>query len=442
MMAIRTGCVLIGVLALAGAAFGQNFSGTYTMSSGTTKLTLVLDQGSGSRVSGTLSSSTGTVFRLTGEIEEDTVLGTCQGQAGTSQFEASFEGALLIFTLIETGPTGEVTSRSLEFVRAAGEASPSAELGLPPAEPGPAAPKAGGAGPRPAPAQPARPAQAAPRQPSGGGNAVSAPEMGIAFAIPTGWNSQKQDDAIYLTSTSYKGFILIQRHSYDNLQQMASEASQGIVDESSNTRLMPVSGFQAFGSNGLAAEFSGMAQGRQAHTFAIGLISPQGGGVTIMAVTESASYTQDYPGFVRSIAGSLSFMLAGPAGGPQIAGPQAGAATDTSLMSYFAGEWYSHSSGSTIYGGAGTERTMTLCPDGFYRDSSEFSASGGGWGGANAQSGWGRWSIQGDKIQGVIFVTYPDGRTKRLPYRIVSKEEQTINFDGIVYVFAGKPKCR
>ncbi len=47
-------------------------------------------------------------------------------------------------------------------------------------------------------------------------------------------------------------------------------------------------------------------------------------------------------------------------------------------MRYFAGDYYSYSSGSTLSGGAGTERTVTLCPDGLYRDSYEFSASGTG----------------------------------------------------------------
>ena len=162
-----------------------------------------------------------------------------------------------------------------------------------------------------------------------------------------------------------------------------------------------------------------------------------------MAATEAASYSSDYSDAVLAIAGSLSFLPVGASGGAPMAGAQGGGgATDSSLLSYFAGEWYSYSSGSTIYGGAGTERTMTLCPDGNFRDSSEFSASGGGWGAANAQGGWGRWTIQGDKNQGVIFVTYPNGQTKRIPYRVVSKEEQTINFDGVTYAFAGTAKCR
>jgi hypothetical protein len=443
-MGKRIASIIFGMIVLAVAGFGQNFKGTYTMTSGATKLTLVLNQGGGGQVTGTLSSSTGAVFQLNGKIEDDIALGTCQGQAGTSQFEASFEGSLLIFTLIETSQGGEVTSRSLEFTRAAGGASPSAELGLPPAAPGPAA-KAKATPPRPVVPQTA---PSAPPQPSGGGNVVSVPEMGVSFAIPAGWNSQKQGEAIYLTSTSHKGFILIQRHAYNSLEQMAKEASQGIVDESTKTRLMPVSPFQPFGKNGMVAEFSGVAQGQKARTFAIGLISPQGGGVTIMAATEEASYSSDYSDSVLAIAGSLSFLSSGASGGgPQTAGGQTGGGArgggDMDLLKYFAGEWYAYSSGSTIYGGAGTERKMTLCPDGLYRDSSEFSASGTGeWGATNAQSGWGHWSIQGDKTQGVIMVTYPNGQSKRFAYRIISKEQQTISFDGVTYAFAGAAKCR
>jgi hypothetical protein len=448
-MGRRTACVLIGIFISVAAAFGQNFKGTYTMTSGATKLTLVLNPGGRGQVTGTLSSSTGAVFQLNGKIVDDIVTGTCQGQAGTSQFEASFEGSLLIFTLMETSPSGEVTSRSLDFTRAAGGASASDALGLSPAAPAATVAKPRVQSQAPSAPQPdvPQPAPSAPPQPSGGGNVVSVPEMGVSFAIPAGWNGQKKGDAIYLTSTNYKGFILIQRHAYNSVKQMADEASQGIVDESSNTRLMPVSQFQPFGKNGMVAEFSGLAQGKQTRTFAVGLISPQGGGVTIMAATEAASYSSDYSDFVLAIAGSLSFTPAGATGGsqtagPQMAGPQGGGATDSSLMSYFAGEWYSYSSGSTISGGAGTERTMTLCPDGLYRNSSEFSASGGGWGAANAQGGWGRWTIQGDRNQGVIMVTYPNGQSRQVPYRVISKQEQTISFDGITYAFAGKPKCR
>jgi hypothetical protein len=445
--------IVFGTIILAAAAFGQNFSGTFTLTSGTTKLTLVLNQGAAGQVTGSLTSSTGATFKLNGKLEEDIVIGTCQGQAGTSQFEASFEGALLIFTLMETGQSGEVTSRSLEFSRAGGGAggSTSDALGLPPAAGGAAAAKPGGQAQPPAASRPSlpRPAPSAPAEPSAGGNVISVPELGVSFAVPPGWSGQKQAESVYLTSTNRKGFIVITRHAYNSFQEMAQEAGQGIVDASTNTRLMPMSQFQPFGKNGMVAEFSGTAQGQKARAFAIGLLSPQGGGVTIMAATEAASYSSDYSDAVLAVAGSLSFLAGGAqGGGAPMAGPQGGygsgaGATDTSLMSYFAGEWYSYSSGSTIYGGAGTERKMTLCPDGNYRDSSEFSAGGTGqWGAANAQAGWGRWTIQGDRNQGTISVTYPNGQTRRIPYRVVSKEEQTISFDGVTYAFAGNPNCR
>jgi hypothetical protein len=428
---------LIEVVICAVAAFGQSYQGTWTMISGTTKLTLVLKQGAAEQVTGSLSSSTGAVFQLNGQVKEGIVMGTCQGQAGSSQFEASFEGSILILTLVEVGATGEVTSRSLQFTRAGGGSSVSAELGLPTAPAGTAAPKAGATSPKPASPQPNAPAAPALQPPMGAGSPVSYPEMGISFTTPAGWVAQKQGDAIYLTSTSYKGFIFIQRHAYNSLEQMAKEANQGIVDEARATRLMPASQFQAFGKNGLAVEFSGTVQGRQARSYAIGLISPGGGGVTIMAATEAPSYTDAYPGFVRAIAVGITFVSAAPSAGNQAVG-----ALNSDLMSYFAGEWYSYTSGSTIYGGAGTERKMTLCPNGLYRDSSEFSASGGDWGRASQQAGRGRWAIQGDKLHGVIMVRYPNGQSRQIDYQKNSKAGKIFDFDGIMFVFAGEADCR
>jgi hypothetical protein len=249
------------------AASAQSFRGTYTLTSGGVTLTLSLDQGSGGRVTGTLSSTKGTSFRLEGEIEDGIASGTCSGGAGQSMFEAEFEGSKLIFTLTEIGAGRAASSRSLEFTRTSQ------------------------AGAKPAP-------------PATKGQPVSKPTPPPASSAPS---------------------------------------------------------------------------------------------------------TQ----------------------------------TDTGLLRYFAGEYYSYSGGSTIYGGAGTERTVTLCPDGTYRDSYEFSASGTGqWGGASSRRGTARWSMQGDKNRGVITITYPNGQTKRISLQVVSKSEGILLIDGIKFAFAGAPKCR
>ena len=417
---------ILGIV-VATPAFGQNYRGTYTTTSSGVTLTLLLEQDSAGRISGTLSSTKGTRSRLEGKIQEGIATGTCSGESGQSYFEAEFEGRKLVFTLVEVNATGDGTSRSLEFVRSSG-GGPKA----PPQAPSAPAPRPESAPKSPAPQAPAP----APKIPDSG-KRVSDPQMGISFVPPAGWIAQKQGEVFLLGSNTHKGFILIQPHSFSDLKQMAEEAGQGIVEEDSGIRLMPASKFQAFGSNGLSGDFEGIVQGRQARAFAIGLVSPKGGGVTILAAVESGSYTKDYQDFVRSIASGLKFSEAQPSGPTGSSGP-----SDAGLMKYFAGEYYSYSSGSTLSGSAGTQRTVTLCPDGIYRDSYEFSASGSGWGSANSQRGAARWSIQGDKGRGAIVVTFADGQTKRFSYQVVSKDEGTILFDGVRFAYAGAPKCR
>jgi hypothetical protein len=414
---------ILGIVVVA-PAFGQNYRGTYTLTSGGVTLTLVLEQDTAGRITGTLSSTKGTRFRLEGKIQEGIATGTCSGESGQSYFEAEFEESKLIFTTVEVNASGEGASRSLEFVRSSGGGT----------KPTPQAPSA------PAPRSEAVPRPQAPAPTPNnqdGGKRVSDAQMGISFVPPSGWIAQKQGEGFLLGSNTHKGFILILPHTFTGLNQMAEEARQGIVEEDSGIQLMPVSQFQAFGSNGISGDFEGMIQGRRARAFAIGLLSPRGGGVTILAAVETGSYTQDYPGFVRSIASGLKFSEAQSSSPSGSSGP-----SDAGLMKYFAGEYYSYSSGATLSGGAGTERTVTLCPDGLYRDSYEFSASGSGWGGVNSQRGAARWSVQGDKSRGVILVSYANGQTKRVSYQVLSKNEQTILFDGVKFAFAGAPKCR
>ena len=257
--------------------------------------------------------------------------------------------------------------------------------------------------------------------------------MGISFSPPAGWKAVKQETGYLLGSDTYRGFILIMAHGYNSLQEMRAEAQGGIVDEGSEMVLQPVSEFKAFGKNGLAGEFSGIVQGQMARAFAIGLISPDGGGVTIMAAVEEGSYSTEYPGFVRSLASTVSFLR------PEAArGAEPG---DASLMTYFAGKYYSYTAGSTISGGAGTERRVMLCANGRFYDSTEFSASGTDWGGVNSGRGTARWSIQGDKKAGIITLTRPNGETERVTYRVTG-EAGVILFNGIKFAFEGAAECR
>jgi hypothetical protein len=397
----------------------QDFTGTYVSKAGGVTYTLVLRQDAQGRISGSLSGTNGKQCQISAALEEDIAVGLCEGDIN-AQFEAELEGGALLWAMFELGADGNpdfTKETNLNFARqstkaAAGQAERQSSV--------PPAPKA--------------PQPAAPTAKTSAG-AIKDPDMNISFTPPKGWKASKQQDVYLLGSDQYKGFIVIMPHSYGSLDQMNAEAQEGIIDEGNGIQLLPSSGFKHYGQNGLSAEFSGVVQGKDAKAYAIGLISPYGGGgVTIMAAVESGSYTEAYPQFVQTLASGLSFTKV-----------QAGAAAqgDMSLMQYFAGKYYSYTSGSTIYGSAGTERQVMLCPNGLFYDSSEFSASGQGdvdWGAARTSGGAARWSIRGSKTQGTITIIRPNGRSEEVSYQVESKG--VIYFNGIKFAYAGAPECR
>jgi hypothetical protein len=399
--------------------YAQDFTGTYVSKSQGITYTLVLRQDSQGKISGTLSGTNGMQYQISADLQDDIAVGLCEGKS-PAYFEAELEGNMLRWAMFELGADNNPDfskETNLDFARQSTNA-PARQ-----AEPQSSTP--------PIPPAPKSPAVTGPSA------AVTDPGMNISFTPPQGWKGSKQQDVYLLGSDRYKGFIVVMTHSYSSLDQMNAEAQEGIIDEGNGIQLLPASGFNRFGTNGLSAEFSGIVQGKEAKAFAIGLISPHGGGgVTIMAAVESGSYTSVYPQFVQSLASSLTFLK-----------PQAGTAApqgDASLMKYFAGKYYSYSSGTTLSGSAGTERQVMLCPDGLFSDSSEFSASGQGganWGGARSAGGAARWSIRGDKTRGIITIIRPNGRAEDISYQVTG-EEGVILFNGIKFAYAGAPECR
>ncbi len=281
-------------------------------------------------------------------------------------------------------------------------------------------------------------ASSASRQAVPQGKKISDPQLGITFTVPEGWKAVKQGDAYIMGSDSLKGFILIMPHGYASLDEMSADAVEGIIDQGSGIQLYPASELKKFGGNGLQGEFRGTIQDREAAAYAVGLISRKGGGVTILSAVESASFSEAYRQYARSVASSLTFGVAAAGGAAGAEAPPGG--TDASLMRYFQGKYYSYTSGSTITGSSGTERQVMLCSNGAFFDSYESSASGQGWGGASARQGRARWTIRGSRTEGVITIFHPDGTSTRVSYR-VTDEDGVIMFNGIKFAYAGAPEC-
>ncbi len=146
------------------------------------------------------------------------------------------------------------------------------------------------------------------------GSLVTSREMGFSFQPPAGWIAKVNPGAGYIMgSQNNKGVILISRHTYPNLEKMRTEAASGLIDPKSNVHLMPEGGFEPVGNNGFGGVLSGTIQGQQARAYLLGMMSPYGGGVSILVAVTPEAYTNQYPGFAKQIAASVQFSQPVPA---------------------------------------------------------------------------------------------------------------------------------
>ncbi len=117
------------MLALVSAvAWAQGLSGTYTLRAPNgTVLTLNLQDNQG-RLTGTITSTTGTTLRLEGRSSGTEAEGTITDAQGKAYFYLALEGNRLILTITELGADGqpdESTAQDLEFTRQSGPSAPS-----------------------------------------------------------------------------------------------------------------------------------------------------------------------------------------------------------------------------------------------------------------------------------------------------------------------------
>jgi len=109
------------------------------------------------------------------------------------------------------------------------------------------------------------------------------------------------------------------------------------------------------------------------------------------------------------------------------------------LMKYLAGSYYSF---SAVGGGqtGGSERKMSLCPDGRFSSSFESGYSGTGFGTASQSGGGGTWRITGTKTSGTVVTVDRSGKQTTYKYEVCG--DGCIYFGNSKFAYAGAPECR
>lgn len=248
---------------------------------------------------------------------------------------------------------------------------------------------------------------------TGHGDQIVEKDVGVRFRVPKGWIAKKTEMGYLLGSNTEKGFLLVSSHELPSIEQLRAEAQAGLTDE--NGTALQLSGeVVPFGKNGLAAEYRGAVEWQPARAYAIGLLSPHGGGVTVLAAVEEASYSGKYRRLAETVATSVEFFE------PQVS-PVAeewkqrlSNARLTYLWSY-----YSDSGVDGSYAGGSQETVIDLCGQGYFRysDRNETAVDGGYGTGYNAggfasgkDRGQGTWEVATRGAQALLRLKFHDGR--------------------------------
>ena len=398
-------CMAMGLLIISAVAHAQsNFSGTYTMSSEGTTLTLTIQEDQQTNLVGTLTSNVGASFKIEGQVMEDVGTGMCYNQEAAVYFETFFEGGQLVLTLIEIDEYNMPDYNTMRYLYFAKQGTAGYAQQQPPVQQQQQAPVSQQPSGNQQTGQVQQPTTQAkfPSSVNLSGKVLKEPSWGFQFAVPEGWVSQQSADGAILGHNTIAGMILVLPHQIKNIQSLHQELAGGLQDE--GVSLMVSGSLQQIGNNALAGEYSGYIQGEQAKAWGVGTLSPYGGGAYIIAATTPEKYGKEIKSAADAIAANMQYFK------PEV----------SDVMRHFVGKWVT-TTGSTT-------DNMYLYPDGTYSDYYEASYSGnfsdgsgdvtGNWGTANQESNRGRWTVKGDKDSGRIIVTYPNGNQSVYNYRV------------------------
>ena len=259
------------------------------------------------------------------------------------------------------------------------------------------------------------------------GRAFADPYAGFRFNIPNGWVGQQVENGSYLIGHNTKaGFVLVMPHQYASVNEMYQESAQGINEE--GIQLRPSSGAKKYGRKGLIVNYQGAIQGQMVKANAIGLMSPHGGGLTMLIAVRNDLYTNEYLTTLQSIANSVSFSK-----------PKA---------SPVAGQWKNRINGKRLLymktaNGFSDKVTIDLCSSGNFGYNSNSSGMSGGSSVltyAGQDGGQGTWKIISRGNMPILVLNYNTGELAEYQLANGASNGQ-IQLDGRRYFVQNESGC-
>jgi hypothetical protein len=241
---------------------------------------------------------------------------------------------------------------------------------------------------------------------------------GIRFAPPDGWTQHPAAEGYLFASPTREAVLAVLPHEARTVDALRTEAARGITD-AYGTQLRVTGVIAAFGDRGVAADFDGWVEGSRARAYGIGLVAPQGRGVTVLVATAPQAFTEEHRALTEDVARSVVFT-APPAEAASAQAAPAGAEEQ---------EWQDFLHGCRLYlndsydSGDGSgyidETTIDLCPGYFTfsdRSLTVFNemdpVSGDDPYLHSNQKGAGQWRVIRRSGASALQLRFHDGRTK------------------------------
>ena len=203
--------------------------------------------------------------------------------------------------------------------------------------------------------------------------------------------------------------------------------------------MTPSSEPRSLGTNAVAVDYSGNVGGQPAQARAVAVLSPHGGGATIIYLAEPGQYNAQDAALTEAIARGMRFSK------PQTS-PQAQTWANRLKGHRLA---YMASGGSSSFGAGYTgwseSKDIYLCSDGAFQSSSSFQGAadtGGGssgYVGNNPDAQGGRWRITSQGGQSALELRSQDGST--VTFRLEMDGTKTL-LNGKRYFVVENPACQ
>ncbi len=362
---------------------GKNnrFTGNYKIESNGVTVTLSLNQKSGGFVEGKLSSTKGAVFNLEGIVKGEAVEGECKGDNIKLFFEARIKDNKLILNLIEPGKDNKPDynkTKILAFERVVNMQKKEFANNFSKGKKRNIIEKKSKIG----------------ETANLSNEVVTDPNWGYKITVPKGWKYKKNGNILMLGHNRIAGIIFVFPHMLNNISRVRNNLRQGISNKS--MRLSLATSIVSKGNNILSGDYTGIANNSRVKARGYGTLSPYGGGAFIIAITTPEKFSQEITDAALILTKGIKYFKT----------------NNSNIMQHFAGRWKTNTKN--------TETVTILYPDGRFimQYSSSYSGQQGSWGVANGENNSGRWSVRGNKRQGVLILTYSNGEQENINYQV------------------------